>query len=160
MTNIVTISPEPADSADARALIGELDELLAPLYDASDRHGYSVEKLKRQGVHFFVVRCDGEPAGCGGVQICAPAANDVGYGELKRMYVRPRFRGQGLGRRLVDHLTGVVRAHGLDVVRLETGIHQTDAIALYERCGFARIAPFGPYFESPASRCYEKRLTA
>src|SRR5262245_30313134 len=150
----VTISPEAPDSPDARALIGELDAILAPLYDASDRHGYDVDKLKQQGVHFFVIRCDGEAAGCGGVQILAA------FGELKRMYVRPRFRGRRLGRRLVDHLTDVVRAHGLGVVRLETGVHQTEAIALYEKCGFARIPPFPPYVESPASLCYEKRLTA
>ena len=160
MTTVVTITAEAPDTPDSRSLIGELDELLSPLYDASDRHGYTVDKLKRQGVHFFVVHCDGEAAGCGGVQIFPAAANDVAYGELKRMYVRPRFRGQGLGRRLVDHLTGVVRAHGLHVVRLETGIHQTEAIALYESCGFGRIAPFGTYFESPASLCYEKRLTS
>jgi len=160
MITIVTIRAEAPDAPDARALIGELDELLTPMYDASDRHGYSVDKLKRQGVHFFVVRCGGEPAGCGGVQIVDAAANDIPYGELKRMYVRPRFRGQGLGRRLVHHLTDVVRAHGLDVVRLETGIHQTEAIALYESCGFGRIPPFGDYFESPVSLCYEKRLTS
>jgi putative acetyltransferase len=168
----VTISLEAPDSPDARALIAELDAVLMPMYDVSDRHGYSVDKLKRQRVHFFVIRCDGEAAGCGGVQIftakagsvpstpSASSVSSVDFGELKRMYVRPRFRGQGLGRTLVDHLIGVVRAHGIDVVRLETGIHQTEAIALYERCGFRRIPPFGDYFESPVSVCYEKRLTS
>lgn len=154
MHTSVTIAREAPDSPDARVLIAELDVVLSSKYDAADRHGYSVDKLKQQGVHFFVVRCDGEAAGCGGVQIFD------GFGELKRMYVRPRFRGQGLGRRLVDHLIDVVRTHGLHVVRLETGIYQTEAIALYEKHGFTQIPPFGSYFESPVSRCYEKRLTA
>jgi putative acetyltransferase len=155
-----TIAPEAPDSADARALIGELDELLTPLYNSKDRHGYSVERLQRQGVRFFVVRCDGVAAGCGGVQIFDATPADVGFGELKRMYVRPSFRGRGLGRLLVDHLSHVVRAAGLRVVRLETGVHQTEAIALYEKCGFRRIKPFGDYPDSPVSLCYEKQLTA
>jgi ribosomal protein S18 acetylase RimI-like enzyme len=156
----ITIAQEAPDSPAASVLIGELDELLTAAYDAADRHGYSVEKLKRQGVHFFVVRCDGAPAGCGGVQLFDATTGDVAYGELKRMYVRPQFRGRGLGRRLVDHLSAVVRDRGWQVVRLETGIHQTDAIALYEACGFERIAPFADYPASPVSLCFEKRLTS
>ena len=155
----ITIAEEAPDSADALALIGELDAILTPMYDARDRHGYSVETLKRQGVHFFVVRCDGEVAGCGGVQFFDATPADAGFGELKRMYVRPRFRGLGLGRRLVEHLSAVAVSHGLDIVRLETGVHQTEAIALYEKVGFRRIPPFGDYPDSPVSLCYEKRLT-
>jgi len=49
---------------------------------------------------------------------------------------------------------------GLGVVRLETGIHQREAIALYESGGFRRIGPFGPYTDDPLSRCYEKAIAA
>jgi putative acetyltransferase len=44
------------------------------------------------------------------------------------------------------------------VIRLEIGIHQQEAIALYEQRGFRRIAPFGPYRDDPVSRFHEKRL--
>ena len=44
------------------------------------------------------------------------------------------------------------------LLRLETGIHQREAIELYERLGFYRIPPFGPYTDDPLSRCCEKRL--
>lgn len=74
------------------------------------------------------------------------------------MYVRPVFRGRGLGRRMLDHLVEHARARGLMVIRLETGIHQHEAIALYECSGFRRIPPFGPYRDDPVSRCYEKRI--
>ena len=47
---------------------------------------------------------------------------------------------------------------GVDVLRLETGIHQAEAIGLYERVGFTRIAAFGPYVDDPLSRYYELRL--
>jgi hypothetical protein len=46
----------------------------------------------------------------------------------------------------------------VDLLRLETGIHQAAAIRLYEGLGFQRIPPFGPYTEDPLSRCYEKRI--
>jgi ribosomal protein S18 acetylase RimI-like enzyme len=74
------------------------------------------------------------------------------------MYVRPEFRGRGFGEMLVHHLIAHARDHGISVARLETGIHQQEAIRLYERLGFRRIPPFGPYFEDPVSRCYERYL--
>ena len=151
--NAVTITPEPADSAVAVELIAELEAYLVPLYPAESRHGYSVEKLLREGVAFFVIRQDGAAAGCGGVQ---PV--DDGYGEIKRMYVRPAFRGLGLGKRMLEHLADHARAQGLPCLRLETGIHQQEAIRLYEGFGFTRIPPFGPYREDPLSRYYEKAL--
>ena len=72
------------------------------------------------------------------------------------MYVRPAFRGRGLGRLMLEHFVGHARAQGLGVVRLETGIYQREAIALSESGGFRRIEPFGPYTDDPLSRCYEK----
>ncbi|MCW5772131.1 MAG: GNAT family N-acetyltransferase [Rhodospirillaceae bacterium] len=148
----ISITREAPDSPDAAALIGELDGILGALYAAESRHGYSVERLIREGVHFFVLRCNGVPAGCGGIQFYD------GFGELKRMYVRPAFRGRGLGRAMFDHLERRGRAEGCSLLRLETGVHQHEAIALYERAGFRRIAPFPPYRPDPVSLCYEKQL--
>ena len=148
----MTILPERPDSAEARELIGELDDLLAGLYAVESRHGYSVDKLLRQGVHFFLVRVDDRPAGCGGVQFFGKD-----FAELKRMYVRPAFRGRGLARQLLETLASHAQAHGITTLRLETGIHQKEAIALYERFGFRRIPPFGDYRPDPVSLCYEMR---
>ena len=60
----VVIKEERPDTADAAALIAELDALLEPLYAQKSRHGYSVEKLLREGVAFFVGRLDEAPAAC------------------------------------------------------------------------------------------------
>jgi len=147
------ITPERPDSADAIALITELEAHLDPLYPAKSRHGYSVEKLLAEGVAFFVLRHNDIPAGCGGIQLFGTE-----YGELKRMYVRPRFRGLGFGKLLLDHLTDYARVHGVGLLRLETGIHQAAAIRLYERMEFQRIPPFGAYIEDPLSLFYEKRI--
>jgi GNAT superfamily N-acetyltransferase len=147
------ITPERPDTPDARALIAELEGALAPLYPAESRHGYSVERLIAEGVAFFLVRQDGAPAGCGGVRLFG-----TDYGEVKRMYVRPQFRGLGLARLLLEHLADFARSRDVGVLRLETGIHQGAAIGLYERWGFRRIPPFGEYREDPLSRFYEKRI--
>jgi len=146
------IAEERPDSADAIALIQELDAYLEPLYAIESRHGFSVEKLLREGVSFFVIRHDGMPAGCGGVKFFGTE-----FGELKRMYVRPQFRGLGLGRLLLDHLEAYTKERGITVLRLETGIYQPEAIRLYERAGFKRIPPFANYTDDPVSLCYEKK---
>ena len=147
------ITRELPDGTDAVVLITELEAHLEPLYPARSRHGYSVEKLIAQEGAFFVLRATGIPVGCAGVQLFGTE-----YGEVKRMYVRPEFRGSGYGKLLLDRLADHARAQGIALLRLETGIHQPAAIRLYERTGFRRIAPFGEYVEDPLCLYYEKRI--
>ena len=109
------VVPEAPDTADAAALIAELDAYLIPLYPIEDHYGYSIEKLLEEEVAFFVIRHDGLAAGCGGVKLFGTA-----YGEIKRMYVRPPFRGLGLGRRMLENLTTYALHHAVDELRLET----------------------------------------
>jgi putative acetyltransferase len=149
----VLITPERPDTADARALIDELEAHLERVYPRESRHGYSVDKLIAEGVAFFVIRQDGTPAGCGGIQLYGAE-----YGELKRMYVRPQFRGLGLAKAMLDRLADHARDRGVGLLRLETGIHQTAAIGLYERAGFRPIPPFGEYRADPLSRFFELRI--
>jgi GNAT superfamily N-acetyltransferase len=148
-----TIAAERPDCTDAQTLIAELEAQLDPLYPAESRHGYSVEKLLREGVAFFIIRQDGHPVGCGGLQLVGSE-----YGEIKRMYLRPAFRGFGFGKLMLEHLAAYAQDQGVGLLRLETGIHQHAAIALYERMGFRPISPFGAYRADPLSRFYEKRL--
>ena len=53
-----------------------------------------------------------------------------GWGEVKRMYVRPDQRGRGIGARVLAELEKIAREAGLPLLRLETGIHNTEALAL------------------------------
>lgn len=143
----------------ARVLISELDAYLDPLYPAESQHGYDVEKLIAEGVEFFVLYEDGAPAGCGGVQLFGtPSGSNESYGEIKRMYVRPGFRGRGYAKTILEHLEGVAAANGYARVRLEVGISQPEALGLYERTGYYKIPPFGDYWDDPLSFFYEKRL--
>jgi len=150
----ISITAERPDTPDALVLLQELDAHLAELpYPPQSRHAFSVDRLLRDGVAFFVTRCDGEPAGCGGVKLFGPE-----YGEVKRMYVRPEFRGRGLGKAMLDRLAAYVRERQVGLLRLETGIYQEPAIALYEGYGFRRRPPFGEYRDDPMSIYLEKAL--
>jgi len=148
-----SLSLERPDTPDAILLIDELETHLAPYYPATSRHGYSVEKLIKQGVAFFVMRQDDVPAGCGGVQFFGAE-----YGEVKRMFVRPQFRGLGLARLMLEHLETYSREHDIQLLRLETGIHQKEAIGLYESAGFRRVPHFGEYVDDPLSIFFEKQI--
>jgi GNAT superfamily N-acetyltransferase len=149
----IEITPERPDHPDARILIEELSNYLEPLSPPESRHGYSIEKLLARNVDFFIARFDSFPAGCGGIEFFGQE-----YGEIKRMYVRARFRGQGLGKRIVAHLSAHAQGRGVTTLRLETGSRMADAIGLYESQGFTRIPPFGEYNEDPLSCFFEKKI--
>ena len=150
----ITITETRPDSPDAFALLAELDAYLLSLpYPQESRHAFSVDKLIEQRVVFYVVYNIGVPAGCGGVKLF-----DTEFAEVKRMYVRPEFRGQGLARAILDRISDYARQMGVMLLRLETGIYQTDAIALYERWGFLRRPPFGEYRVDPMSVYFEKAI--
>jgi len=155
ITDIKQVRP---DSADAVKLIDELNKYLEPLSPPESQHGYSIEKLIEQNVNFYLLKYEGKAAGCAGVQFFDPA-DERPFAEVKRMYIRPEFRGLGLAQALLAHLEKVTAEQGLNLLRLETGIAQKSAIKLYERWGFQKIGPFGPYTEDPNSLYFEKEVT-
>ncbi len=104
---------------------------------------------------FLVGYEDGEPVACGGI-----CRYDVSTAELRRMFVVPAARGQGLSRVLLAALEEEARALGYLTVRLETGKRQLEAIGLYQATGYEPIAPYGPYVDDERSVCFEKRLVA
>src|ERR1044071_3355668 len=93
------ITQEQPNSTDAAALIEELDTHLIPLYPIESHHGLAVDALISQEVVFFVARVDGAAAACGGLKFYGKE-----YAEVKRMYVRPQFRGLGLAKAILRHL--------------------------------------------------------
>jgi putative acetyltransferase len=102
---------------------------------------------------FLLASRSGKPVGCGAVRRIEERT-----GEIKRMYVRPGERGSGVGRALLATLETEARGLGLSRLVLETGVRQPEAISLYERAGFSRIAPFGEYIGSALSVCMAKEL--
>ena len=142
----------PADPR-ARRLIGELDRLQLSLYPAESNHLDPVETLAGDDVTFLAAFVAGEAVGCGAVKRMHGR-----YGEIKRMYVEPCARGRGVGRALIEALESTLLRCGIRLVRLETGVRQPEALALYERCGYVRIPRFGDYPDDPLSVFFEKRL--
>lgn len=112
-----------------------------------------------------LLRVDGEPAACAALREVVPGSwgdgePGPGVGEVKRVYVDPRWRGQGLSRLVLAEVERHARDSGLHRVVLETGALQTAAIALYERSGYVPIARYGGYADVELSRCYAKDLAA
>jgi GNAT superfamily N-acetyltransferase len=102
---------------------------------------------------FFVAYVEEQPVGCGAVRRL-----DDSMAELKRMYVRPTYRGQGIGRAILAALESEARKLGVTRLVLETGTRQMEAIAMYRRAGFGDIPPYGEYVGSGFSICMEKLL--
>jgi len=147
------VNTETPDQPEVRDMLARLDAYCAALYPAESNHLLDVASLMQGDVLFLVARdIDGCAVGC------AALVNKQHYGEVKRMFVDERRRGLGTGRKLLEHLVMFARMSGLSVLRLETGIHQPEAIGLYERLGFARCEPFGEYREDPLSLFMEKPL--
>jgi putative acetyltransferase len=148
----ITIAREAPRQPDIIALIDALDAYQAALYPAESNHFLDVAALEAPDIRFFVARRNGAAVGCGALRVMADC------GEVKRMFVRPEARGLKIGRRILDVLETTARRERLACLRLETGIHQPEAIGLYRVAGFVERGPFGGYAPDPLSLFMEKRL--
>jgi GNAT superfamily N-acetyltransferase len=108
-----------------------------------------------EGIEFIAGFVDGRPVACGALQ---PLGD--GVGELKRMYVRPAYRGQGLARLILAALEELAVQRGYHTLRLETGRYLAPALGLYQGAGYQPIPLFGEYVGNPQSLCFEKSLIA
>lgn len=89
------------------------------------------------GGRLALATVDGRPAGC-----IALRRVDESRAEAKRLYVRPEFRGHGLGRALMEWALAEARAAGYTEVVGDTMPEMGEALALYERMGFERCGPY------------------
>ena len=147
------IAPESPDQPEVIALIAALDAYQDGLYPPESRHALDLDALKRPDVLFHVARDDtGRAVGCGAVVL------DASLGELKRLYVRPDCRGQGVARGLLQALEAAASRAGCERLVLETGPFQPEALALYAACGYERRGPFGAYADDPLSVFMQKAI--
>ena len=147
------IALESPNQPEVIQLIEELDAYQKPLYPAESHHGIDMDALSQPNVLFAVIRNDdGVAIGCGAIVL------EPEYGELKRMFIRPENRGQGLSKKLLSFLEAQAHAKGCRAFTLETGIYQPQALGLYERSGYKRCAPFGNYKPDPMSVFMMKKV--
>jgi GNAT superfamily N-acetyltransferase len=141
------------DAPESAELIGELEAEYVVRYGTTDETPVDAGEFAAPcGV--FVVGFDGElPVACGGVRVIEP-----GLAELKRMYVRAATRRRGIARQLLTRLEDEARLLGAVRLRLETGLRQPEAIAMYASAGYTSTEPFGHYAGQPLSRHFAKDL--
>ena len=150
-----TIRPADPFDPDSLALVHAMEAEVAELY--SDRSGsiHSVPADPADMVppagDFLVVVHDGRLAGCGGIKRLDDQAC-----EIKRMYIRPEARGNGLSTRLLEALEQRCRELGYSIARLDTADRQPAAIPLYEGAGYRRIPPYND--NDLATYWFEKEL--
>ena len=149
MTNIKRTD---SDDPDFKALVKLLDDDLAER-DGADHGFYSqfnkIDKIR----HAVVCYENGQAIGCGAIK----AFNDAAM-EVKRMYVSPDGRKKGIATRVLTELEAWAFELGYLKCVLETGKRQPEAIALYEKNGYARTPNYGQYVGVENSVCFEKVL--
>lgn len=139
---------------EAVGLIAELDAYQEKLYPPESNHLESIERLREPNVKMYGCLINDAMAAIGAVKLMAD------YGEIKRLFVSPRHRGEGLAKKLIARLEMEIVDAGLAYARLETGVLQHEAIGLYKSLGYAIRGPFGPYEADPHSVFMEKRVAS
>jgi putative acetyltransferase len=152
---VIEIRIETPDQAEVRTLLEMSDAYMAELYPAESYHLLDVRALGRAEVIFLVARLGARAVGCGAI-VLAPH----GWAAVKRMFVIPEMRGHKVGRRLLAALERTAIAQGVRMLRLQTGVRQLAALALYRASGFVETEPFGDDRPDPLSIFMEKRLVS
>ncbi len=130
----------PGDLRLASELIREYAESLAFRLDFQD---FTAELEEFPGHYappsgeILIARVEGAAAGVVGLR-----AFDEQTSEMKRLYVRPGFRGHGIGRELAEAIVLVARDRGYRTMLLDTVPSMTDAISLYRSLGFVEVPPY------------------
>jgi len=141
MNEEITVRTEAADSLVAVRLVEAMVAEMEKLYDLPAGSGLGTgappADFAPPGGTFVVLYDGGRPVAGGGVK-----RSEDGVAEIKRMYVVPAARRQGLGRRLLETLEDAARELDYARIRLDTGARQPHAQAMYERAGYR---PIGNY---------------
>jgi GNAT superfamily N-acetyltransferase len=150
----------PITHPDAALLVEEVQQEYVARYGGPDETPIEPAYFEPPQGAFFVGYLDGRPVATGGWRLRRDLVVDGSdrTAEVKRMYVIPSARGRGLARAMLAHLEITAGVAGAEVLVLETGSAQPEAIALYQSSGFVRIPAFGFYQDSPLVRCFARRI--
>lgn len=137
---------------DFKLLVIELDKELK-IRDGDD-HTFYAQYNKSDDIKYVLVAYDQElPIACGAIK-----EYDQGTMEIKRMFVRPGYRNQGLASLILKSLELWCQELHYTQCILETGINQPEAIRLYEKNNYTKIPNYGPYINVENSLCFLKVL--
>lgn len=149
---MIILTRTDSSHTDFLTLVSALDKDLA-IRDGDD-HAFYAQYNKVDLIRHVVLAYAGdEVVGCGAIKEFAP-----GTMEVKRMYVPPARRGQGIASLVLKELEAWAREMKYKNCILETGLAQPEAIALYKKNTYAIIPNYGQYAGVENSVCFEKLL--
>jgi GNAT superfamily N-acetyltransferase len=158
----LSIDQVPITHPDAQLLVEAVQQEYVVRYGGRDRTPMVASELAPPWGAFYVGYRDDRPVMTGAWRFRddVERLGSTRPAEVKRMYVAPSARRQGLARLMLAHLEATARAAGADVMIMETGSAQPEAMALYRAAGYEPIEPFGHYRDAPENRCYGRALGA
>ena len=141
-----------SQNKDFITLVKKLDAGLA--ITDGDEHAFYDQFNKIDTIKHVIIGLENnEAVGCGAIK-----EYDNKTMEIKRMYVDPDFRGNGIASKILKALEQWALELGCKKCILETGTRQVEAIALYTRNNYARMNNYGQYAGVENSLCFEKVL--
>jgi hypothetical protein len=153
LSDAIAVTIESPLREESLSLIQKLSAELGQRYGDDGAGAFTPADAMVPGAAFVIAWLGERPVGCGALR-----PMESGVAEVKRMYVEPDVRRCGAARAVLAKLEAMAHDFGYRAVRLETGTLQPEAIRLYEKAGYRRIARYGQYGHNPLSLCYEKDL--
>lgn len=143
-----------AADPDFRILSGELERHFDDLAGGRDKRSrYAPLNALANIKDAFIAYENGRPVGCVSFKEYGP-----GLAEVKRMFVKPEYRGRKIARELMKALEAEAARQSYSGLILETGRAFTAAVELYKNLSFEVIENYGPYADMPASVCFRKMM--
>lgn len=160
MVTLLQLRPVRYDHPDAVALTEQAQQYYREIYGGEDTNPMDSEEFRPPTGGFLIGYLNDQPVSMGGWRLHRhasplPATRPA---ELRRMFTQPAFRGCGYARELLRALEAAAHDTGVDLVILETGAVQTEALAFYARQGYRPVPAFGHWADSPGSVHLGRRL--
>lgn len=152
--SLISLRTVPFDDPQAQTLVAEFYADQLTRYERADPPDDDPRDYAPPCGIFLLLSVDDQPAGCGGYK-----THDTKTGEIKRLYVRPGYRGHGNGRRLLSALEEHGRAVGATSLLLETGVHNTAAISLFSSAHYVRVPSYVLGRNQHINRAFAKSLS-
>jgi putative acetyltransferase len=131
-----------------------LDDYLNELAGGEENRSQYIQYNTLQAIHDVVIAYDNDiPAGCAGFK-----RYNADTAEVKRVFVKKKYRGQGIAKQLINSLEIRAKEKGYGKLVLETGRQLTEANGLYKKIGFMTIPNYGQHKDMPGSICMEKLI--
>lgn len=160
MRSTLDLRPRRYDHPDAAALTDAAQAYYRKIYGGPDRSPIEPDEFSPPSGGFVVGYLEEVPVAMGGWRLLTdpPPVPARQAAEIKRMFVSPDVRRHGLATTLLTRLETAAATAGVDLLVLETGTPQAEAVAFYSRRGYAHVPPFGYYACAPGSIHLGKRL--